>query len=73
MNRPIDVMGEKVPDVDHAQYRLLGILCLVYGSFVTILAAIPNGVTGRLSFVFCGGLVFLIGGCLYQVSRRVGP
>jgi len=71
INTPIDPEREQVPDVDHAQYRLLGILCLVYGGFVTLLAFIPNEWIGRLCFVFCGGLVFAVGGLLYLTSRNV--
>ncbi|MDC0935052.1 transporter [Pirellulales bacterium] len=69
MNTPIDPAREKTTDVDHAQYRLLGIFCLVYGGFVALLALIPNELVGRFCFVFCGGLVFAVGGLLYSVSR----
>jgi SSS family transporter len=71
MNTPVDARREQVPDFDHAQYRLLGLLCLAYGGFVVLLAAIPNEPIGRLCFVFCGGLVFAVGGVLYVASRRL--
>jgi hypothetical protein len=49
----------------------LGLLCLIYGSFVLLLILIPNAMTGRLCFVFCGGAIFTIGAILYSISRRM--
>ncbi|MBW8780463.1 MAG: transporter [Verrucomicrobia bacterium] len=35
----------------------IGRLCVIYGAFVTLLVAIPNSLTGRLAFLFCGGVM----------------
>ncbi|PTX92340.1 hypothetical protein [Opitutus sp. ER46] len=51
-------------------YRLLGLLCLVYGAFVLLLMAIPNGLVGRLCFLFVGGTIGGAGAVLYAISRR---
>jgi SSS family solute:Na+ symporter len=51
-------------------YRRLGALCLIYGAFVLLLVLIPNHLTGRLCFVFCGGAIFGMGGILTLMARR---
>ena len=44
----------------------IGRLCLIYGMFVVIMAAIPNPLSGRLAFVFCGGVMALTGWLLVR-------
>ncbi len=51
-------------------YKLLGALCLVYGGFILLLMAIPNKATGRLAFLFCGGVMFTVGWVLWRKSRH---
>jgi SSS family solute:Na+ symporter len=65
------VAKEGVEDVQERIYRLLGILCLIYGTFVLLLILIPNLFVGRLCFVFCGGSIFAMGAVLYGISRRM--
>lgn len=65
---PVAKVG--VEDVQESIYRLLGLLCLVYGAFILLLLAIPNSFEGRLCFVFCGGAIFGAGAILYLISRR---
>lgn len=36
-------------------------LCLIYGSFILLLMAIPNRPIGRFCFGFCGATMFLVG------------
>ena len=36
----------------------------------TLLALIPNPMTGRLAFVFCGMVMFGVGWILHRASRR---
>ncbi len=55
---------------DEPVYRLLGRLCLVYGTFILLLVFIPNPLLGRLSFVFVGGLIGAAGLVLTNVARR---
>jgi len=65
------VQKEGVEDVQEKIYRLLGLLCLVYGAFILLLTLIPNSFTGRMCFVFCGGIIFGTGAILYLISRRI--
>lgn len=67
---PIDAKAEGIVDMDEIIYRMMGLLCLVFGSFVLLLAIIvPNAIQGRLCFVFCGGSIFIMGGALFLRSR----
>jgi SSS family solute:Na+ symporter len=66
------VRKEGIEDVQEKIYHLLGLLCLIYGSFILFLTLIPNSLTGRMCFVFCGGTIFVTGSILYLVSRRIG-
>lgn len=54
-------------------YKLLGALCLVYGGFILLLMLIPNNVTGRLCFLFCGGAIFGVGALIYRAGRVPPP
>ncbi|RME66708.1 MAG: transporter, partial [Verrucomicrobia bacterium] len=51
-------------------YRLLGRLCMAYGAFITTLILIPNDLTGRLSFLFCGGIMLVAGFIILRAGRR---
>ena len=44
----------------------IGRLCLIYGLFVMLMVAIPNPLSGRLAFVFCGGVMTLSGWLLVR-------
>lgn len=54
-------------------YKLLGALCLVYGAFILLLMLIPNNLTGRLCFLFCGGAIFGVGALIYRAGRVPSP
>jgi SSS family solute:Na+ symporter len=68
LHTPVDKQGTE--DVQERIYRRLGALCLIYGAFVLLLVLIPNHLTGRLCFVFCGGAIFGMGGILTLMARR---
>ena len=68
LSTPVDKHG--VEGVQTAIYKLLGTLCMVYGSFILLLMAIPNKATGRLAFLFCGGVMFAVGAVLWVVAKR---
>lgn len=73
MNTPIDFEKEVGEGKDSIQSKTLGILCLIYGGFVLLLALVPqetNPVMGRLAFLFCGGLIGGVGLLLYRASRK---
>lgn len=69
LNRPVDFAQEEGADSDARQSSAVGWLCLAYGSFVLLLALIPNPIIGRLAFIGCGSLVILIGAALLRSSR----
>jgi SSS family solute:Na+ symporter len=70
MQTPVDFKKEVGADADAQQYRTLGRLCLIYGSFVFLLVLIPNSLGGRFSMFFCSGALLGVGGLLYLTSRR---
>jgi SSS family solute:Na+ symporter len=70
MRTPIDFQREIGESSDRQQGSVLGLLCLCYGSFISLLALIPNPLVGRLGFVFCGGIVVLIGLALRRAGKN---
>ena len=70
MRTPIDFEKEIGSGKDSVQSKTLGILCLIYGGFVTLMALVPNDLTGRLAFLFCGGLIGGVGWLLYRASKK---
>ncbi|MEZ5414201.1 MAG: hypothetical protein R3F03_07795 [Opitutaceae bacterium] len=67
---PVDyAKEEQAPATDDKQSWLMGWLCLPYGAVVLLMALIPNPLVGRCAFVFCGGVVCLIGWLLVKHSR----
>ncbi|NDV63419.1 transporter [Puniceicoccales bacterium CK1056] len=74
LKKPVNYTGEGGVESDGKQARILGLLCFVYGGFITLLGvAIPNQLSGRLCFAFCGLLIVAIGTLLYQASKKVNP
>lgn len=68
---PVDYAKEEsAAATDDKQSWLIGWLCLPYGAVVCLMALIPNPLVGRLAFLFCGGVVMLIGWLLVKQSRR---
>jgi Na+/proline symporter len=70
MDTPIDFEKEIGEGKDSVQSKTLGILCLIYGGFVLLMALVPNPFTGRLAFLFCGGLIGGVGLLLYRASQK---
>jgi Na+/proline symporter len=65
--RPVDHDGEGGKDSDNKQSNAMGVFCFIYGGFIALLGiVIPNSLSGRLSFFFCG---FVIGGIGYALFR----
>jgi SSS family transporter len=75
LNTPVDFNREEGAHNanDDRQSRAIGWLCLAYGGFVLLLAAIPNPITGRLAFIGCGSLVTIIGWLLVRQSGQPKP
>lgn len=70
---PVEYEREEGANSDYAQASLLGNLSLAYGGFINLLALIPNPVSGRLSFLFCGSVVVAVGFVLKRAARRSAP
>jgi Na+/proline symporter len=68
LRTPVD--KHDVQGVQTSIYKLLGALCLVYGGFILLLIAIPNRPAGRLTFLFCGGVMFAAGWVLFRIGKR---
>jgi solute:Na+ symporter, SSS family len=70
MHRPVDFKKEMGAGNDAQQYRTLGLLCLIYGGFISLLVLIPNSPGGRLGMFACAACMLSVGGLLYWNSRR---
>ena len=69
---PVDAVSEGLKDQDTVIYKLMGNLCLTFGTFVLSLAVIvPNKPAGRSAFIFCGGAIFITGWLLARHGRRL--
>jgi SSS family solute:Na+ symporter len=74
LETPVNYTGEGGVESDGKQAKILGLLCFVYGGFITLLGlAIPNPLSGRLSFAFCGLFIVAIGALLYRASKKGNP
>jgi SSS family solute:Na+ symporter len=70
IERPVDYDREEAaPATDDRQSRLIGWLCLPYAAVISLLALIPNPLSGRVAFVFCGVVMGIIGAALIRQSR----
>jgi len=70
MHTPVDFDREHGQGSDNLQAYVMGLLCLIYGGFITLLAAVPNTLWGRLAFAFCGLVMAVIGWMLYRAGTR---
>ncbi len=67
---PVDFDREVGGANDAQQYRLLGLLCLIYGGFTSLLVFIPNPPSGRLAILACGASILAVGGWLHWSARK---
>ena len=70
INTPIDHVVEHNGNQDTVQYKLMGILCLIFGGILMLGFLIPNTLTDRMIFIWCGGTITLIGGILFAVYKK---
>lgn len=71
MKKPVDFEKEVGAGNDAQQYRMLGLMCLIYGAFLVLLVLIPNSPGGRLGIFACAASMLGVGGLLYWNSRRL--
>ncbi|HEX3797785.1 MAG TPA: transporter [Verrucomicrobiae bacterium] len=70
MKTPVHFEQEGGVASDRQQCRTLGMLCLIYGSFLALMLAIPNSLAGRLGIAFCVACMLVPGGILYFNSAK---
>lgn len=70
MRTPVDFEREVGGGNDTQQYRTLGMMCLVYGAFISLLVLIPNWPGGRLGMFSCAGTMLGVGGLLCWKATR---
>ena len=72
MNTPVDYEKEHGhKGNDGTQYKILGYMCLVYGSFIFLLTFIPNEMIGRLCFVFVSGVMITVGIVFLKLQKKL--
>lgn len=70
LKRPVDHLGEGGENQDAMQYKIIGVLSLVMGSFLLLCVLIPNPLYGRVSFAIIGGVLAGIGLLLIRSFHR---
>lgn len=70
MHTPVDFEKEVGEGKDNEQSSILGILCIIYGGFIALLALIPNPTLGRVSFLICAGIIGSVGLLLMKSVKK---
>jgi Na+/proline symporter len=68
LSTPLATAADSGPAI--LTHRLLGGLCMAYGTFVLLLMLIPNRLAGRLAFLFSGGVILGVGALMFAFARR---
>lgn len=71
MNKPVVKAPNETIRDDARQYRVLARMCFFYGALTFAGTLIPNSPTGRLCFVFCGGLILTCGAVLAWQGKKI--
>jgi SSS family solute:Na+ symporter len=71
LKEPVQKTAGQVTREDTSIATSIGKLCLIYGSFVVLSAAIPNSVGGRLCFICSGGVMVATGFFLVHFYRAL--
>jgi len=71
LREPVTRAPGEVTREDTSIGASIGRLCLIYGTFIMVLMAIPNPLLGRLCFGFCGGTMVAVGLILRHHHRRL--
>jgi Na+/proline symporter len=70
-SRPVDAHAEENKSTDRRQTAAMAALCLVYAGFIALMAlVIPNSLGGRMTFLFCGGVIGGLGWWLKRHAAR---
>jgi hypothetical protein len=71
MDKPVLTEPSEAISKDISLLNILGKLCLAYGSFIVLLIFIPNELVGRLSFVFAGSIICIVGIIMLNKSKKM--
>lgn len=70
LHKPLEELtGEQIKE-NHGVAGSIGWLCIIFGSFVFLMSAVPNPLKGRLCFVGSGGAMVLTGVLLLLYYKR---
>jgi len=70
IHRPVPE-SEMSSELDAPQCRIIGLMAGLFGLFMLVLMIlIPNEMTGRLAFFFCGGVLLTIAALLLRSARK---
>lgn len=69
LSTPVEATETGSEQKDASQGKALGVLSMIYGGFVFLLALIPNPIVGRISFIFCGLVLLVIGYALANTGK----
>lgn len=72
MRRPVDFEREVGAPLDSNQFRIIGGFAAVLGFLVCLLALLPNPASGRVAFLFVGGLSLVLGLGFLLWAARLG-
>ena len=70
LNTPVQEHSADTRTKNRPLYKVLGILGTMYGVAICLFTLIPNGVSGRMGFLFCGTVMLAIGIILLRKSRN---
>ncbi|MBK1876659.1 sodium:solute symporter family protein [Pelagicoccus mobilis] len=70
LETPVTADETGTVEKDSSQGKALGILSMIYGGFVFLLALIPNPLLGRFAFMFCGLVLLGIGYALAKAGKE---
>ena len=73
LKTPVEDLTEDQVKENHKIVGAIGMLCIIFGSFVLLLMIVPNPMNKRFAFLFCGGIVFFVGWLLRRISKRHEP
>jgi uncharacterized BrkB/YihY/UPF0761 family membrane protein len=69
LKEPVSDLTEDQVKENHKIVGAIGLLCIIFGSFVLLLLAVPNDGTKRLGFLFSGGIIAVVGWALRRAAR----
>lgn len=70
LKTPVGDLTEEQVKENHKVVGAIGLLCMIFGSFVLMLLLVPNDGVKRLGFLFCGGIIVGTGWILRRTAKR---